>query len=754
MPDKPKFFKNPPKGFDEDSICSSVLDLVKTCEIEDEYVRSYQLATWRRNDCYWESIQNIFWADNIGEWASIGPGGLSVGMDTGEEEGRADFGPLYDYVFNIYTAHGESIVAALSQSVPWLEFFPDNSDNPSDLITAKHKTKLSLIIQQHNKAKLKLMEILFRFFNQGMACILRYSDRDKKYGEIQIPKYELKTHQVTPHNCPACNEVIAEAWDGEELEQAPICPKCGLIGEGGAVEEREIHEKVGNDVFPRAKETWRILSPIEVKLPTQIHSQAEAGYAFYYLDINVAKAWNDYPDFRDDIVADATGSRERWYRTAPTYATSWLGATEDTNLAAGKRCWFRPWQLEKIAGRSDDEKMAIVEYLKRKFPSGLHVTIFNNKIVDAYEDGIDDSWVIRKCRVSPFLHTTPPGQTLIPLQDCKNQVGNLTVETIDYAIPATFADTEYLDFDTFGQQTAAPGFITPAKAPPGKDLDAGFHQQQMATLSKEVEVFQDRIDEEAQFITGDFPSIYGGPSEGSSRTLGEYIESGQRALSRLSIMFEHLKDTWIDLNVLSVDKHADELRTFKYNESMTQKDGSGYRTITANWDKLSKVGASHAECDPNFPISSGAKMALLVKLLQVPTPEIMQVLAHPENSKIIVQALGFPELYVPGDAQRLKALININKLLQSAPIEIGGQTIPSIEPEPGVDDGALQDEIVKVWLSDERGLEAKEENPAGYMNVKAYRAALEQMITTQTLQQNLTPPGIPPLSDLAQGATQ
>jgi len=745
-------FKGAPEG-----TSAAIIDLMDKCELEDQSTRSYQIALWKRNENYWEGVQNIFWSENLSDWISIGENGVSTGQGGGEDTAD-DSGPLYDYVINIYRSHGESIVAALSQSVPYWEAFPDDTDNPNDISTAKSRTKLALIIQRHNKAKLRIMEILFKFFNQGLCIIHRYRDRDEKYGTVKVPKFDKVKVTKQSYDCPDCGASVYDALDGEELVSNPRCEKCNKDAVLGEKEETTQTQEVGKVDLPKAKETWDIYGPLNFKIPYYARNQKECGYAIKYYDENVAKTWNDYPDFRDVITADAANSKERWSRTPSSYITSWMGTGEDTNLCNIKCCWFRPWQLELIAGnKDDDDKMVIVEWLKKKYKTGLYVKVICKNVVEVYDTTMDKDLIIRKSSLSSYIHALPVGQPLVAIQEMVNQLANLTIETIEYGIPALFADSAYLDFDTFGQQQSSPGMVTPAKAPAGHNLPEGFFEQKLATPSKEIEIFRNRLDDDAQFVSGDYPSIYGGPSEGKSRTLGEYVQSGKRALARLSITFEHLRELWNDLNTLSVNEHADEMRTFQYDEKMTQKDGQGFKTIKAMFKDLNS-GSSYAECSENFPVSSDQKMALLMQLLQVPTPEIMAVLAHPENSKVITQALAFPELYIPGEAQRFKALWAVNILLKSEPQEVPdpsdltGQSmveIPTIEPEEGIDDGPLQAEVINVWLNDERGMTERFNNPAGYANVKAYKKALEGMVAAQTQQANATPAGVPPATDLA-----
>src|SRR5690348_8404197 len=170
---------------------------------------------------------------------------------------------------------------------------------------------------------------------------------------------------------------------------------------------------------------------------------------------------------------------------------------------------------------------------------------------------MDKCWTIIKSGPSKYIHSDPLGYGLLSIQDLKNQLANLTIETIEYGIPAAFADSETLDFDQFGQQESSPGTITPVKIPIGQDLRSRFYEQKIATPSKEIEVFANRLDEDAQFVTGDYPSIYGGPSEGKSRTLGEYVQSGNRALQRLGLANKFIRQGWKEVIRKSVDAYVE-----------------------------------------------------------------------------------------------------------------------------------------------------------------------------------------------------
>src|SRR5205809_6482654 len=92
-----------------------ILEILNIIERENDDIRQDQIRMWKRNDEYWSGNQFIFYNSTIGDWDSVTSSGVRSGsFDLGSDE-RDSTGPLYDYVFNIYKAHGESIVAALTQ---------------------------------------------------------------------------------------------------------------------------------------------------------------------------------------------------------------------------------------------------------------------------------------------------------------------------------------------------------------------------------------------------------------------------------------------------------------------------------------------------------------------------------------------------------------------------------------------------------------------------------------------------------------
>ena len=437
MSDKKTKRKELPKNVDK-----FLKDVVKACEIEDDYIRNLQIKTWKKLEEYWHGIQFLFWSEIAQDWATP-DNGIAVGI-LGEET-RDSVGPFYDYVINIYKAHGESIIAALSQSIPAVEWFPDDADETDDVTTANAKTHLGVIYQKHIKAKLRFIEALFKLYNQGVVCAYRYREADKVYGIRKVPKFKKEKVISKKMTCPECGTDIAPSTNPSDI---PTCPTCNMQGKEEEFEQEQLLQD-GFDEVPRERETLDINGPLSVKIPYYARVQKEVGYLIWYLEEHYAKGRSEYPEWADEINPDAGEARERWSRTPSSYSTAWRGGAEDTNLTTFKRIWLRPYMyFSNSAGKettAPDEE--VKTYLEKNFPNGIHYVINGSNIIDFDPDCLDDCWTIGKSGPSTYIHSDPVGGGIAPVQEMTNQIANLTIQTIEYGVPALFADSRILNRD-------------------------------------------------------------------------------------------------------------------------------------------------------------------------------------------------------------------------------------------------------------------------------------------------------------------
>lgn len=687
-----------------DEIKDLLNSVFKSCERDNSWIRHGQVALWKKLEEYYHGNQFIWWDEVASDWRSYSAN------DYGDEESRDNSGPLYDYVINIIKPHADSIIAALTQDIPVLEFFPEDADNIDDITTAKTKTKIAVIIQKHNKGKLVLMDALYKAFNQGLLCGLVRTDYNKSYGTYKVPI--MKAAEENNENSNENEETSL----GEETKdtQKTIC-----IGEKEHLKSRQILEVFG---------------PLNVKVPYYARKQEEFGYIELMFEVPIDKAREKFPDFYAEIQAgDSISATERWARTPSTYTAGPIGLEDMADMVTLRYMWLRPEKYNILPEKEKADK------LKAKYPEGVRIAKIGETIVEIEDDPMDETWVIKKIGPSSHIHSDPVGLPLLSINEMRNVVVNLAIQTIEYGIPSEFADPEVLNFDEYSATEASPGFVFPAKPKPGSSLESSFYTTRTATLSKEVQPFGEKLDQDAQFTVGDFPAIYGGPSEGKSRTLGEYERSRVQALQRLSILWEYVRIWWSEFIELAVNNFISELISSGMDEyTYPIKENGLYSNVVIRLEDLEGKAHVDSEASSDFPISSQQKRQIMLQFLQMQNDVVNQIFMHPENIKNMSEALGFPDLYIPGEDQRFKQLVEIAQLANIDPTVTESDELPTVHTEPDVDDANIHIAILKVYLSSERGQDLKRSNPAAYVNIAAHlkmHLADEEQKMQQQMQQ-------------------
>src|SRR3990167_4764797 len=127
---------------------------------EDRAVRERQIRTWKKLKYYWNGFQRVWWSEVAHDWRIA----------------------AFDKPINIFRAYLESIIAALSVTVPPIKCFPDDAENNLDLETAKAGDRIAKLVFKHNDAPLLWVHALFIFCTEGMIAAYNYAKEDKSYG--------------------------------------------------------------------------------------------------------------------------------------------------------------------------------------------------------------------------------------------------------------------------------------------------------------------------------------------------------------------------------------------------------------------------------------------------------------------------------------------------------------------------------------------------------------------------------------------
>jgi Zn finger protein HypA/HybF involved in hydrogenase expression len=687
--------------------------LVNKYEKEDGWVRKQQIKLWKKNEEFWHGIQFIFWSETKQDWmAPIGTSGLRWFAETEGREGAE--GPFYDFVVNIFKAHGEAIIAALSSQIPAVRFPPDNAEDADDVQTSRTYAKIADLIGRHNQVKLLQLASLFVLWNQGLIAWYHAPKADRAFGVVNIETYKKQL------SCPNCDETHPVDDEEDLLEGLHNCPNCG-----SPLEIRTVLD--GIQESPKTRVIIDTFGGLHVKVPYWARKQGDCSYLIKAIDQPKPFLKSIYEHIADKIENDEGDSYEyeRMARTPSSY-TAYSRSDDNRDLGTHKQVWLRPWAFEGLPAEKEKEKKA----LYRKFPNGCYVAFVGNTYAESRDEDMDKHWTLAKCSLSSYIHSDALGQPLISIQELRNVLVNITQETIEQGVGSGFADSSVLNFDVYSKHEARPGMMYAVHPKPGQALGDSFFEFGRATLSKEVGAFFNQLDQDAQFSVGSFPSIYGGPAEGKSRTLGEYQQSRQQALQRLQITWQLFCIYWAKLMEKCVHMYVENMID---DERFVQPDPTNKDNYVNVWIRKGEMTGHVGEVEPEgadqFPMSITQKQAIFFKLLEYQNEGINSVLFDPSNRRYVADLTGFTELVIPGEDQRIKQCVEIDEILKGIPIQV----------EPLVDDHAVHMMALKEYMNGPQGMDLKMKNPQGYamltQHLQEHQQAAMQLAQQATQQQ-------------------
>lgn len=753
----------------DERIEKCLLTLSEHFDREDFAVRERQLRIWRRLKLYWNSFSNVFYSEVAHDWRT---------WDR-EQEGSTDQS-YYDKPLNVFRAYLESIIAALSVTIPSVKCYPDDAENPQDIETAHAGDKIYDLISKHNKTSLLWLHALYTMATEGMIAAYTYTDENEKYGSSKEDITEEVEMQAKI--CPVCQTQIADPvlsnrernefdpGDDDvklqnELEQSDICPQCGaLLDPEMAATPLIITRIVGTTNKAKTRQCIEVYGGLYVKIPNYIREQKDLPYLRFSYECHYAQAYEKYQHLKgkfDDSPQKTTGyygdPYEAWARLSPQYN----GDMPIHNVTINQY-WFRPYSYNVL---NDDD----TEFIKKKFPNGCKFVKVNDCPAEACNESLDDHWTIASNPLSDYLHYDPTGTLLVSVQDITNDIVSLVLQTIEHGIPQTFADPAVLNFDEYRQTETAPGLIYPATPKSGKSVGDGFYEVKTATLSGEILPFAQNIQSMGQLVSGALPSLFGGASSQGSQTASEYSMSRAQALQRLQNSWKMLSEWWKDIHGKVIPQF---IKTMVGDEKYVEKDeNNNFINVFVRRSELQgKLGQIELETSEQLPQSWAQKRDAVMELIKLNNPELLQLLASPENMSLIKEAVGLTEFIMPGEADREKEFEDIQLLVTSEPIVIPPQVdpmmvqanpqmamdpnimqmmqpqeLPSVEVDPELDNHAIAMEIDRAWLIGPAGRLAKQENPPGYKNVLLHFKAHQQAMQMQQMQASgmMAPPGQP-----------
>lgn len=682
---------------DEDLV-RLVEEITEEYDREDRPERDRRRPLWLKLESFFHGVQRIYYNTVAKDWRNI---------DTSESARH------YDKIINIYRAHAESIIAALSVKPPSAIFYPSDADVEEDITTAKACTKIKEDIEKYNQAQMLMIKSLVILFNQGVAAAYVYNRQDSKFGVYSTPKYSkdgMTVYNIL-QNCPECGsnieEIQFEKEKGKVPEETKTCQVCGFTGIPETEEfEEMVPEIIGTTVNAKSKTQIEVFSPLFVYMPFYARRQEHCPYIRLRIEQHYAVLKNLYPKLKKRGFTPTIDHRDGDERG--------ISVGNEGNLCTVDCWWVRPWAYDVVDGKDKE-----IERLKGKFPDGFYAIIIDDVLVEINNESLDNHWSITSNPLSTYIHADPLGKGLAPIQELENEILDLQVETFEHTIPETFARSDVLDFKKYSKSKSQPGMIFPAIPPAeGQSLGESFHSIKTASLSEEADTFMKRLDDKAQFVSSAFPSIYGGPATSGSKTAREYTESRAMALQRLSLPWNVVKYWWADVMGKAVPLYISAMKESGQDEKIVVRTKTGFlNTWIRQSDVEGNVGAVEADADENLPLTPAQLKDTVLQLLTLKDEFVSAAMMHPNNTPLLTKSLGAPDFYIPGSDSRDKQFAEFGDLLAGIPVEV-----------TDTDEDEIEAEVCQSFINGPTGLMLKKSNAQGMqMIVEHWRAHMDRI---------------------------
>lgn len=704
---------------------------------EDRAARERQLRNWRRLKLLWEGFTRVWYSEVAHDWR--------IWDESSADNDQAS----YDKPINVFRAYLESIIAALSITIPNIKCYPDDADNSLDLSTAKAGDKISQLVYRHNDVPLLWLHALYIFCTEGMTACYSYPKEDVKYGTYKEDINEDQT--VEAYVCPVCQAQIPdEAFNSRETdefmpddndvllhdiiqnEQTPVCPECSAQLDPSLQKSPLIVTRlVGSKILPKSRICLEVYGGLYVKIANYVTKQEDMPYLRFSYETHYSNALDRYEHLRERLVGTSKvgpsgggmyDPYEQWARLSPQYRGEY-----PTNNVTVNNWWLRPSSFN-VLGNADD-----VKDLKKEYPDGAKLVLINDEWAEDVNESLDDYWTIMKNPMADYLHYYPLGSLLVSVQDITSDMISLILQTIEHGITQTFADPGVLNFNKYGQTETMPGSVFPAIPKTGKSVSDAFFETKTATLSQEVLPFFQQIQSLGQIVSGALPSLFGGQVAGS-RTASEYSMSRAQALQRLQNTWKMFTFWWKTIFAKVIPMYIDEI---KEDEKSVERDQQGnfINVFVRKAEMEGKIGRIELEANENLPITWGQRKDVYMQLLESQNEHILAALGSPENIKNLAEAIGLDGFIIPGEADRQKQYEEIRLLINSEPImqppdpmmelqnaaqgmpPLEDIEIPSVEIDVDLDNHDIEAEICRTYLIGDAGRLLKIENPPGYKNV-------------------------------------
>lgn len=712
-----------------------VQDDIRT-DLDPEKV--YQLSDIRRFEYYYRGIQFLRRTMDGGmvDWAPVTNGQQSGNQNTNEE--------IYNYYANDIRGYGRKFIGVISQEPPKVKFEPNKRTSQEHIRRAQKAGSVAEILEGLWDIKWLSQQAAFGFWKSGTQFIYTpfVADEDK-YGSVEEPILEDQKIPLSAASlkCPNCGQ-------STPMEDGQIPPRscsgwgCGRdFGPEDFVEPETVAFPMPTgktEKYPNGCAEAHLYNGMYVSTPFWIRNLTDTPwlileYEEYKGKIltayrNKPKIYKILREMADsgDASGGAGGYAETMAKTTRDLAQSPSGTVilPHRNRWLYSRIWMRPSEYELAKGEipgADGNLRPLRDALLEKYPTGLRLTMVQDKVIEIEPEVLDYVWVMAQPEAAENAYPDPICKDMISSQDLTNTCLNITAETLERQIPQTFIDVDQIDINARKKHQLPASFI-PVRRKAGQRLEDGIGRVAVAKTEPEMTQYPALLREHAAEGVGITQALFGGVGR-SGQTAYETSVMKNQGMVVLSPPLNALRKLIAGAEqngVMQMALHSGGKIPSPYAPRTESEDIDGIEDLAE--------GGWHAEPQNEMPQGSSERRADLRDLMKN-NPQALPALGFLEidNIPIIQDTLvGLPDWKVPNSDALAKVNRCILQLLQGKPIEkpsqrVPGQTIkiPTV-PVDEWDDHEFFANALVAWLSTEDAAQQRQTNPGGFDNVTAF----------------------------------
>jgi hypothetical protein len=660
---------------------------------------------------------------------------------------------LYDHNENIYQMFCLSFIAALMVDLGKTRYQPADAQDEEDLEIARKASTIQGYIERLNdSAALQQIELLFLWLTGSYWCYTRYMI-DEKAGFTQLPQIEMRKVKPFPDSfiCPNCGAVLP---DKSISAFSPMCPKCGQdLQDKDWFEgpELDLPVKVGEIESANGMVAWDIVNGLMVDANPEAGEVKDTELLDYSMECSAAKLRAAYPNEYNAINptqgsdASSDGDASRMARSnTSTPGRNAKAVTTEGNVTYS-RCWITPDAFNEL----EDQTQA--QALQKLFPKGCKLVMCGDEtFLAAVPEKLTDHWTWCGTIRGFGLYPAAAGQVCLDVQERVTACVNREAAYMDRSSFGTILyDADIIDGAAMAKRAWTPGNMTPVMR---QDEETGTNVrladlmfQPQFHIDAELLKHIDRLTMRAQLLCGVLPQIFGG-SDPHVETASGQRQALNTALGRLKQFINQMRAEKAQRSQVSVkcaiENMDEEIRIVEEGDAENT-----FQTIQMLKAELSGNFFSYPETDEGFPASFEEIQSRIMELLKdnQKSPFVEEMLSDPDNAAVVARYLLPDSIKLPEDAQRAKIKRILHRLSKMPPqytMRPDPQTgqpikvpVPSISPEPNVDDPGTCQVLARKWLLE--NWEQQESNHDGYMNVMAFLLVSAQMAQEQAAKQAL-----------------